>query len=461
MNSFCTATILSKNLSKTPEGFLIAKNAPVARTGTQIYRRSELGLSGDGVVSVMRPADEVFSEATVASFEGKPIVSPHPPTFISPENIAGYQKGHVQHLRKGERLPDGEHALIADLVITDASLISRIEAKAIRELSAGYDYHLDEVATTDGSTQYVMRDIRGNHIAVVPTGRAGSNVRILDGQPDEEEVMDIKSVKEFFAETKEIFLGLGWKAPQAQDSDPGVVEHNEEAAKRSLELKQRTLDENKEKEAQVTEEEKKKAKDAEEAKEKEAKDKAKDAEVEKEKEAKKASDAQAARFDRIADALEKLVAKDAKECTCEAEKGEAHADDCPMYKGAKDADLIPTETVPPEDRPKNPIPGADKALDALLAVKSFVAKSGDRKAIDVWNKSYTELKGIVKDANGTDGYREIANRGDKAREAAREQARDGKPQAQDAEQVAATFESNAKQYLGKNPGEVKLNEGGK
>lgn len=273
--------------------------------------------------------------------------------------------------------------------------------------------------------------------------------------------MDIKSVKEFFAETKEIFLGLGWKAPQAQDSDPGVVEHNEEAAKRSLELKQRTLDENKEKEAQVTEEEKKKAKDAEEAKEKEAKDKAKDAEAEKEKEAKKASDAQAARFDRIADALEKLVAKDAKECTCGAEKGEAHSDDCPMYKGAKDAELIPTETVPPEDRPKNPIPGADKALDALLAVKSIVAKSGDRKAIDTWNKSYTELKGIVKDASGTDGYREIANRGDKAREVAREQARDGKPQAQDAEEVAATFEANAKQYLGKNPGEVKLNEGGK
>jgi hypothetical protein len=451
MNSFCTATILSKNLSKTPEGFLIAKNAPVARTGTQIYRRSELGLSGDGVVSVMRPADEVFSEATVASFEGKPIVSPHPPTFISPENIAGYQKGHVQHLRKGERLPDGEHALIADLVITDASLISRIEANAIRELSAGYDYHLDEVATTDGSTQYVMRDIRGNHIAVVPTGRAGSSVRILDANPDEEEVMDIKSMKEFFADTKEIFLSLGWKAPQVQDSDPGVVEHNEEAAKRSLELKQRTLDENKEKEAQVTEEEKKKAKDAEEAKEKEAKDKAKDAEAEKEKEAKKASDAQAARFERIADALEKLVDAKSKDDDEDEEEKEK----------AKDAELIPTETVPPEDRPKNPIPGADKALDALLAVKSIVAKSGDRKAIDTWNKSYTELKGIVKDASGTDGYREIANRGERAREVAKEQARDGKSQAQDAETVAKTFEDNAKQYLGKNPGEVKLSEGGK
>ena len=55
---------ISPNQIETGEGFLICKNVPIARTGTQDYLGSELGLSGgdsDRIIEVIRSPDEVFS----------------------------------------------------------------------------------------------------------------------------------------------------------------------------------------------------------------------------------------------------------------------------------------------------------------------------------------------------------------------------------------------------------------
>ena len=66
---------LSEHKYKTPEGYLICVDSILARTGKQTYRRSELFQDGDdSEVDVDRPENEVFSPATLASFENKPIV---------------------------------------------------------------------------------------------------------------------------------------------------------------------------------------------------------------------------------------------------------------------------------------------------------------------------------------------------------------------------------------------------
>ena len=54
---------ISPNQLETGEGFLICKNVPIARTGTQDYLGSELGLSGGDssqIIAVIRSPDEVF-----------------------------------------------------------------------------------------------------------------------------------------------------------------------------------------------------------------------------------------------------------------------------------------------------------------------------------------------------------------------------------------------------------------
>ena len=72
---------ISDNLTKTPEGFLICHNVPIARTGQQLYLGSETPfkeLPSNDTVKIVRHPEEVFSKATLASFEGKPVTDDHP-----------------------------------------------------------------------------------------------------------------------------------------------------------------------------------------------------------------------------------------------------------------------------------------------------------------------------------------------------------------------------------------------
>ena len=167
---------ISEHMTTTPEGFLICLDVPIARTGTQEYLRSELGMEDDpdGVVTVYRTEEEVFSPATIASFEGKCVTEDHPPDSVTPDNVTAYNSGHAQHIRRGA----GEQSdlLMADLFITDPRLIDAI-GKGLREISCGYECEYQE---QDG--KLYQRHIRGNHVAVVQSGRAGHRVAIQDSQ---------------------------------------------------------------------------------------------------------------------------------------------------------------------------------------------------------------------------------------------------------------------------------------
>ena len=171
-------TRLSENISRRePEGYLLCLNVPVARSGTQEYLPAELSLpSGGAAIPVRRPEEEVFSPETVASFEGMPVTNDHPPEGVDAGNIRALQKGHAHNVRRGT----GKESdlLLADLIITDPALIRLVLEEGKREISCGYTYEL----CLEGG-QYVQRKIRGNHVAVVDAGRAGSRVSIRDARP--------------------------------------------------------------------------------------------------------------------------------------------------------------------------------------------------------------------------------------------------------------------------------------
>ncbi len=174
-------TRLSENISRRePEGYLICLNVPVARTGVQEYLPSELGLPGpdDRLIPVLRPEEEVFSPACIASFEGMPVTNDHPsaPDGVTAENSRWLHRGHAQHVRRGAGAESD--LLLADLMIHDPALIEEILGGK-REISCGYTYTLCE---EEG--HFIQREIRGNHVAVVDSGRAGPRVSIRDREPD-------------------------------------------------------------------------------------------------------------------------------------------------------------------------------------------------------------------------------------------------------------------------------------
>ncbi len=165
---------ISQNIIETPEGYIICKNVPLARTGEQHYLGVEFGgEDANRDYRVERPPAEVFSAAAIASFEGKPVVDEHPDEDVTPENYQRYLKGICRDVHRGE----GEFTdcIIGDLVIYDEALIRKIK-DGKREISCGYDCLW--VPTSEGS--YEQREIRGNHIAVVDKGRAGRKVAIRD-----------------------------------------------------------------------------------------------------------------------------------------------------------------------------------------------------------------------------------------------------------------------------------------
>lgn len=169
---------ISPNQIETHDGFLICRNVPIARTGDQDYLGSEIGLDGGDagkIIPVHRSPEEVFSQATMASFEGKPVTNDHPPGIIGPDDVRLYEMGHAENIRRGSG--EWEDYILADLHIHDRELIDAIQGGK-REVSCGYE--CDYVQDEDGS--YSQKNIRGNHIAVVDRGRAGKRAAILDSK---------------------------------------------------------------------------------------------------------------------------------------------------------------------------------------------------------------------------------------------------------------------------------------
>lgn len=178
------ASKLSNNISKTPEGYLICCNVPVARTGVQKYLGQELGLNDkyDEYIPVYRLEEDVFDKSAMASFEGKSITDNHPYEPVDVNNNAMVDKGHIQNIR---RVGD---ELVGDLIIKDPNLISVVENNVKREISCGYNCKYEPYR--DG---YRQIDIRGNHVAIVDKGRAGSHVCIKDSLPERRTTMSKKT----------------------------------------------------------------------------------------------------------------------------------------------------------------------------------------------------------------------------------------------------------------------------
>ena len=444
--------------AKTPEGFLVCVGIPIARTGWYEYRASELGLAGEQIIKVHRSPEEVFAPETLASFEGKSITSNHPPVFLTPENDSGYNRGHVQNLRRGGRLSDGTEALLADLVIKDVQLIGDVENHDKEEISAGYNC---EYVPVDGG--YAQQKIRGNHVAVVSSGRAGNEVRILDSQEDAVDATATPTVEQMEKQLgfwEGVFKKFGWKAP-TMDAESEAVKINEKYNARALErAEMRNRDDDKKVRHYDDDDDKRHARDDDDDRhrsrddDKKMKDddkKAKDAEEEKEermeerKEMKKATDA----MNRLCDTIGRFFDKKAKDDDEEEEEKEHK-----KKEESEDSELIPVPTMGKEDRPKNPIPGADSlSLDALKILKPLVAKTGTNDQKQAWNRCYRAMKdGDIETAQDAYGQLLKTKKPDGVEFASTDRAAKAEKNAQD-------FAETARQYHRKNAQEVVIKRG--
>jgi len=155
----------------TPEGYLRVW-CRAARSGTQLYRRSD-----GSQVREYRPPEEVSNPDSLSTFGMKPATWGHPPVLLDSANTKQYQVGY-----SGSQVRYNDGFVEVALVVTDADAIEKIKRKDATEVSAGYKVDFDPTpGITPEGEEYagVQRNIRVNHIAIVPRGRAGPEVRLL------------------------------------------------------------------------------------------------------------------------------------------------------------------------------------------------------------------------------------------------------------------------------------------
>jgi len=223
-------------MEMTPEGYLICKNVPICRSGYQEYFGRELegfpgftdswGLDPNLKYKVLRPKEEVVHPDTLTSLEGKTVTDTHPNTegnVLIVDNDEEFNCGHIQNVTQGPDTPDGNVTLQGNLVIKNPELIEKVRPtgdpeNGIRDVSCGYILRLKRLA--DGSIS--MYRIRGNHVAVVPTGRAGDRIAIQDAAPPE-----IKTQKRSTMSLRDLILGRGVKSAiaDASDEDLALIGH--------------------------------------------------------------------------------------------------------------------------------------------------------------------------------------------------------------------------------------------
>ena len=173
---------------RTTEGFLKGR-AIVTCCGVFTYKRADGTLQRE-----LRLPEEVFALATLESLKLKPVTLNHPTELVTPENADMLQVGSLgdnpsctnqEYNGNGEptdwkKLTDGLNVAV-DMIITKKDAIDAV-INGKQGLSMGYtcDIEIAEPGSTWCGVEYdyIQRNIKYNHCAIVDAGRAGDNAKI-------------------------------------------------------------------------------------------------------------------------------------------------------------------------------------------------------------------------------------------------------------------------------------------
>lgn len=180
---------------RTAEGFLKGR-AIVTSIGVFTYKRA------DGTIQrELRLPEEVFSHSTLNSMKLKPVTLNHPTELVTPDNADKLQVGSLGdnpswtkewHDRNWEEVTDGINCAI-DMIVTKKDAIDAI-LNGKQALSMGYtcDLEMAEPGSTWCGVEYdfIQRNIRYNHCAIVDAARAGDNAKIELRADSEDAVLE-------------------------------------------------------------------------------------------------------------------------------------------------------------------------------------------------------------------------------------------------------------------------------
>lgn len=169
----------------TPEGYIRAK-AIVTRAGVFDYANADGSLRRE-----LRLPEDVFHSDAMSTIKMIPITNGHPiEKLVNSRNAKQLAVGYT-----GDIIEQQGDYVLANLVITDEAAVKAVKEMGRRELSLGYTVDLvEEPGNYLGQDyDYIQKNIKYNHLAIVDEARAGNAARI---HLDEADAIQVTGVKE-------------------------------------------------------------------------------------------------------------------------------------------------------------------------------------------------------------------------------------------------------------------------
>ncbi|MCH5201905.1 MAG: DUF2213 domain-containing protein [Oscillospiraceae bacterium] len=215
---------------KDENGYLTVEKSPILKSGILEYFGSELLPEGantvdgvkvdpDKIYKVFIPVEEL--EKGKDSFKMLPITDDHTWLGKEGEDPKEYQVGQTG---EGVYVEDG--LLYVPLKFTGKEIVSEVENHDKEELSASYYNRF--VKSDNPAYDFVAKDIKGNHLALVDKGRCGSDVRVLNSKGENKMAAKSKSANKAVLELdgKRIDLDRFFSEEESEKED-GVDVHED------------------------------------------------------------------------------------------------------------------------------------------------------------------------------------------------------------------------------------------
>jgi len=211
---------------KDINGYMQVRDNPISKVGVFPYLGSEIAgheLPPNEVFQVYRPAEELESIETIDSFKLMPFIDDH--EVLGDGATAPERKGIQGYI--GEQVRFEPPYLLGNIMIPSRAAQTAIDAGKI-ELSPAYRcvYEKKDGVFEGQPYQFIQRNIRANHLALVTEGRTGPDVAVLDHRTitiDSKRLTPMEFTEEQMAQIKALLAEL--LAEQAAlDKDPAKDE---------------------------------------------------------------------------------------------------------------------------------------------------------------------------------------------------------------------------------------------
>lgn len=203
-------------------GFMEVKDNPISKIGVYPYLGSEIkgAPDPDKIYQVYRPAEELSNAATIDSFKNKPLLDDH--EIIGIHGMPAERKGIQGTI--GEKVYFDSPYLRGNIVVHSSAAQTLIK-NGKTELSPCYGCDwIEESGVFEGKEyQYVQRNLRANHLALVEEGRTGPDVAVQDHRKftlDSAELLPMALAPEDMEAIKAMVLELLAAQKTPGDADP-------------------------------------------------------------------------------------------------------------------------------------------------------------------------------------------------------------------------------------------------